>query len=529
MTDRQHIIRRVALELELPFSHRKAYVVQEKLKGQVLEALNSVFMHMSSIKREGIIRIPQLVIDLGDVSMADFQQQLAKRCASQLQACLSTGEVQASPVPDGRISKNRTLQQLGKEDRHIEILLHFLLHASFPWWANNLPWDSWETILKDLLASDRSGKKYTLRICQMLMEHPAAQRRLFEQFSPQFLQTIWTTIRPQGHASPARLAKSLLSETAKTERIATFMKDVRRFLNIDEKGLSAQKMACQEDGVQNKRTSKTKDEQIQVEPKTEAFLQHLPPGFQKERGERIRKEKRQVNKSQTDREEVNSERPDNAHHTQQEDENPFSPLLTRTSSSLHAFTKSTPNSGTLWRIPDSRKKESTHEFGYYLSNAGLALILNCVPLLWQELGYLGPDRLFVSPECQERAIHLLQFMGTGETAFSEHELVLNKLVCGFPIEDPIRRSVDLTVFETESAETFLQQLIDEWGALKQTSPNGLRHNFLIRNGKLSEKHNHWLLQVEKAGYDPFLLNRLPWTLSIVKCRWMPKRLQVEWI
>ncbi|HRF39189.1 MAG TPA: contractile injection system tape measure protein, partial [Saprospiraceae bacterium] len=69
--------------------------------------------------------------------------------------------------------------------------------------------------------------------------------------------------------------------------------------------------------------------------------------------------------------------------------------------------------------------------------------------------------------------------------------------------------------------------IDNWGALGSTSPDGLRGNFLVRDGKLTRTDLGRLLQVEAQSYD-LLLDRLPWGINMVKLPWMEDMLFVEW-
>ena len=63
--------------------------------------------------------------------------------------------------------------------------------------------------------------------------------------------------------------------------------------------------------------------------------------------------------------------------------------------------------------------------------------------------------------------------------------------------------------------------------LGSISPDGLRHAFLQRSGQLGTQDGHWLLRVELATHD-VLIDRLPWSPSIVRLPWMPRLLQVQW-
>ncbi len=128
----------------------------------------------------------------------------------------------------------------------------------------------------------------------------------------------------------------------------------------------------------------------------------------------------------------------------------------------------------------------------------------------------------------ERAIHLLQYLATGRVGDMEHELALNKILCGVPLDQPLERQIRLTKKEKTEADGLLRAVIGHWSALGKTSIDGLRGTFLCREGKLSQKPNGtWLLQVEQQTVD-LLLGKLPWIFSTIKLPWMQEMLTVEW-
>ncbi|MCI4670778.1 MAG: contractile injection system tape measure protein [Bacteroidia bacterium] len=168
---------------------------------------------------------------------------------------------------------------------------------------------------------------------------------------------------------------------------------------------------------------------------------------------------------------------------------------------------------------------------YFIDDAGLSLVLSTIAPLFKELNYLGKDGKFASPEKRSRAVHLLAYMGRGITHPTENLLVLSKLICGMPSEAVVPKNILLTQEEKEEVDTFLKALINAWGRLKNTSPEGLRNNFFLRDGILTfkEHQNAWVLKVEKKVYDALLMDTLPWTYSMIKFRWMPHLLRVEWL
>ncbi|NEP20291.1 MAG: hypothetical protein F6J97_26000, partial [Leptolyngbya sp. SIO4C1] len=167
------------------------------------------------------------------------------------------------------------------------------------------------------------------------------------------------------------------------------------------------------------------------------------------------------------------------------------------------------------------------EVGLYLNQAGLVMLHPFLPPYFEEAGLLEGDQ-FRNTDAQQIAIYLLQYLATRQTQPPEYELILPKLLCGWPLNEPIIASPALPPTALTETENLLQAVINHWEVLKSTSPDGLREGFLQREGKLTRTGDReWKLQVEKQAID-ILLSRLPWGLSMVKLPWMDALLTVEW-
>ena len=162
----------------------------------------------------------------------------------------------------------------------------------------------------------------------------------------------------------------------------------------------------------------------------------------------------------------------------------------------------------------------------YVNNAGLVIVWPFLINFFKTLELLEKNN-FVDDRSKARAVYLLQYLATGEEAFPEYVLPLNKLLCGWNIGEPIRREYRLTDIEKSESHKLLEAVIGHWDALKQTSVDGLRTSFVQRNALLIETMRHWLLRVERKPYD-MLLERLPWGISMIRLSWMKKVLTVEW-
>jgi hypothetical protein len=173
-------------------------------------------------------------------------------------------------------------------------------------------------------------------------------------------------------------------------------------------------------------------------------------------------------------------------------------------------------------------KSGLEDEGIMIDNAGIVLLGPYLPAFFQELG-LTQAGTFISPDKQYRAIHLLHFLATGLEQPEEPVLVLPKLLCGMPLEDPVPLDIELSEAEQNESEDLLKAVIQNWPALKNTSPDGLRNGFLQRSGLLSQLKNQpaWLLRPERLGQD-MLLERLPWGIAVIKLPWMETMIRIEW-
>jgi hypothetical protein len=163
----------------------------------------------------------------------------------------------------------------------------------------------------------------------------------------------------------------------------------------------------------------------------------------------------------------------------------------------------------------------------YIANAGMVLAGAYVQRLFGMLG-LASNEAFASPQAAERGVHLLQYLVTGSTDTPEPELVLNKILCGLPLETPVLRGIELTEPERTAVDGLLQAMIAHWKIIGKTSVAGLRESFLQREGRLSfDAQEGWQLQVEPRSFD-MLIDHLPWGYSLQKFQWMEMPLHVEW-
>jgi len=165
----------------------------------------------------------------------------------------------------------------------------------------------------------------------------------------------------------------------------------------------------------------------------------------------------------------------------------------------------------------------------YIANAGLVLLANYAPRLFAMLGLLD-GHAFVDEAAQQRAVHCLVYLTDGHTDSEEHAWVLDKLLCGMSIDEPVPPAPPLDPV-IPTLDSLLPAAIAHWSALGSTSPRGLRQTFLQRIGRLVEHEahegEHWRLKVQPGPFD-VLLDRLPWRYGTIKLPWMKGAIHVDW-
>ena len=162
----------------------------------------------------------------------------------------------------------------------------------------------------------------------------------------------------------------------------------------------------------------------------------------------------------------------------------------------------------------------------YIYNGGLILLWSFLNRFFVKIG-LVQDKIFLNTISAERAALLLQYLVNNSTEIPEHILPLNKILCGIDLLEPIDTKLEITEQERAESENLLSAVIQNWSILKNTSIEGFRKAFLQRNGILRVRDGGWLLQVERETYD-VLLDRIPWSIRVVKLPWMDNILYIEW-
>ncbi|WP_316815117.1 contractile injection system tape measure protein [Pedobacter nyackensis] len=163
----------------------------------------------------------------------------------------------------------------------------------------------------------------------------------------------------------------------------------------------------------------------------------------------------------------------------------------------------------------------------YVGNAGLVLLHPFLGTYFTRLNLIEKGQ-FTDLEARGRAVHLLQYLAFKTSENPEHELVLNKILCNYPLHEPLPLEITMTTEEINLSAELLQVVIQRAGKLSASSEDGFRVSFLQRDGVITETAEEWTLRVDQRGYD-LILQTLPWAFGMIKFQWMDKPMITEWI
>jgi Contractile injection system tape measure protein len=164
--------------------------------------------------------------------------------------------------------------------------------------------------------------------------------------------------------------------------------------------------------------------------------------------------------------------------------------------------------------------------GIFAPHAGLVLLHPFLRHLFLHTG-LTENGKFNGTEAQEKAVWLLHYIATGHTDAEEYQLVVPKILCGYPLEGSPDNTILLEETVKEEAIDMMKAAIAQWTIIKNTSVEALREGFLQRKGKIYRKNGDICFVLETSAID-LLLDHLPWNLSIVKLPWSKELIKVEW-
>jgi hypothetical protein len=162
----------------------------------------------------------------------------------------------------------------------------------------------------------------------------------------------------------------------------------------------------------------------------------------------------------------------------------------------------------------------------YLAGAGVVLVHPFLEPLFRERGLLD-GKAFRGLEARDRAVQMIGLITFGRVDVQEHDLVLPKVLCGAAIEEPLE-PVLLRDDDVAACDALVRAVLQHWTALRSSSPEWLRAQFFLREGKLEEVDSGRRPTIERRAQD-VLLARLPWGFGVIVAPWLTDRIFVHWL
>lgn len=545
MGNSKHTINKVLFEVNTA-DVKTAYYLKDHidvfLKDSLLPTINSYFDSVQTFGNQ-ILRFDTLRLDIDCANVKD-QVQLQLDVVKAFQKKLENINLDTKDAPFSLTTKEKS---------DVDAFFHFLKTGRNPWWDSEKKLED-PLFIKSLISTKNFKKELLERI-----GNTNVRKRLIYQFSDNVLISIFSSrknnisfpktltnqkLREQLWDSIIRFQKHenkevLLQEFNKLDHFArkyTIKKEISQFFkehlklkDVINKDLFPEgtKLSELQGIIEKAFTKKIKlaleaNKVIKLSPKN--IQKHIDDKFKKYiNSKALKKLIAQLTKELSAF--VNEKQGDSQKAMQSFVEKLLDEQLTiEVDNSLQNIDT---NKDQTFQYTEEEIDE-IEDTAIYIHNAGLVLLHPYIKILFGALGLLDKEGTIAS-EKVELAIHLLHYLATKQEEPMEAQLTFEKFLCGYPLHKPIRKHLKLSKNFKEESEKLLNSVIQNWQVLKNTSSDGLRENFIKRDGKLlldQESGKHRII-IERKTQD-LLLEKLPWNLNMIKLPWFDQLIFVEW-
>jgi hypothetical protein len=489
----RHRIQRQIVELAVG-AIAEAPAVQQQLAGPFWERavpeLEEVFDRVAG--PDELLRLDRLELDLGTIDGGDWPSEFRKKLIAELTRSLArfTGASQTDEDAHGGSPRAEPWRQF----------LFFLAHGRLPWWAT-APVGRWN----DALSTGSDGDWNALR--ETISADPRARSRLAYSVDDEFLERAidrWSGVRDAAqvfdHLTPAHLGAHprrgwrrgfwmLVLHWVGTGRIRSprgaepLIRDLKMLRAMYEPGSDVSSALAQPAREGPERGDGTRTDVFDLpEPWRAWWLSQGDPAP----SERLATERR-IDDGESRR------------------RSPSEP----------------PRAGA-----PRKTRPAVDDEAIYLAGAGVILVHPFVEQLFRERGLLE-GKSFRGLEARDRAVQMIGLITFGRADVQEHELVLAKVLCGVALEEPLE-PVSLEDDDVAACDALVRAVLQHWTALRSSSPEWLREQFFLREGKLEDVDSGRRLTIERRAQD-VLLARLPWGFGVVALPWLTTQVFVHWL
>ncbi|SDT58067.1 hypothetical protein SAMN05216490_4148 [Mucilaginibacter mallensis] len=511
-------------------------LMQHDLKAGIDVIFNNAF------PEDKIIRIDKLQLNLGTINQQNFENEFKAQLLSELAKGLSQQK--------DNLSYADSAEELNREQSLINALIYFLEKGYLPWYQAITTMDDWETeILNNF--TDREYQQFFSKVLLKQHANEVVVQRLILQFSDKFLGRLLSGAMPEFDFSweliyndMALVIHSFVKHSTTTVRnriwqyILQALPD-RRSNDISFHVLNKLSVYF---GISGSDITPKKESKIISELKTniiqsdfKKLIVCLKQKVKKDHHKKNRKSAKNIGGFNEDQSVADDVKVAAGVSTDPVDEGTIlsgtDTIPDSESAAINEpdIAKDEQSSEKKEKPkPVQRKKDAQIIAGdmLFVNNSGTIILHPFLKAYFESLGLLA-EKKFISDEACQRAVLLLHYLATGETKVAEFNLTLQKVMCGYPLDDTLPDEIRLTEKEITESENLLGAVTNYWVPLNNTSIQGLRSSFLQREGKLELRENGWLLTIEQKTLD-ILLGKLPWGISTIRLPWMEQLLNVDW-
>jgi hypothetical protein len=523
-----------------------AVAMQDTIKhtyyNKLLPKLDALFSEL--VTNETVVRIDKLEVDLGKIDKDKFELELVEKTIANI-------EKQLGEKLQFDVNTSNSVTTFSTHQSAVDEFIYFLEHGYFSWRSRH---KQIALLEKALMEDNIAVAALKNNLNTLVSERTSVVNRLVFQFSDEFLDFLSQCF------VPGFFAKEVLLITQKTFPADVTIQDKIAVRNYIWRILFVN-LSLTSNELQLTILSKTirfialaqntsLENVLQSIGKTNLsidVLDQLKIMFEKEikeeklntakhsaeyivEGGKIVKNKQQL----TDENKTSAENNANINKPINADNNANAETISNISHEKEVAASIDLNETGIFPTPHEKdvfadknitSKSLDNDEPIYLELAGI-IILHTFLVPFFDTLRLIENKKFLSEEALHKAVQLMGYLATGEIIIEEQFLVLPKLLCGMEITAPVQKII-ISDEEKQECDSLLKQVIEHWSVLKNTSPNGLRNNFLKREGKLTKGGLGWQLDLEHKTWD-ILLAKLPWGYSLIKLPWMKEFLFVNW-
>lgn len=502
-----HVIKKQVLEvIQKGYSNNHLEELSTNLHYKIIPVFQQVFDNFSNDNKT--IRIDKLEIDLGIISRKDYEREFENYVKEALTSKLESMELN-SLYNDAENS----FENVSITDSKLDIIVFFLKSGVLPWWTKSTAVGNLDTIFEDVLDSCANDIK---TIIKSEIHNIVFIKRLINQFSETIINNILLML-----AEDKFEINVLIADLFRLKLHKNFINvnhnyyRNKLYLYLFNAAGSSKTIASGKELLRDIIYDLSFDfnvnytkliEDLKIETPSEfstLFTEFVSDEFN---GSKFIDNIRIL--------EIPREKKINSKND---------PEILRNKND-----KETLRNKNVSEILNYKNEEASENIieEYFVENSGLVILYPYILKFFSKRNLLNEND-FRDLESNIKAVHLLQYIASGEFNLFEHYLVLNKLLCGMDINFPVERSVEINHHDTAEADSLMHSVIKNWDVIKNTSLNGFREAFLKRDGILINKEDKWILKVERKSYD-ILFEKIPWSFSVIKFPWMKKILYVEW-